>query len=606
MNSNPPPEKKIPGLFLPCATVFIAGFCVMVLEIAASRLIARHLGVSLYTWTSVIAVILAGISSGGFLGGWVADLFAPKRSLFVLFFLAALGCAASPVLNHFLADGLLFLTFSWGLRIAVHVTLVFFSPALFLGMISPIVAKDALGRGHNAGRTLGDLYACSAAGSILGTFVTGYFLIALMGTVAVIGSVAGILAVMAIFFGMSAIRAFSGKNTALSFFFLLFLLGLFSSLGIGVSVADVLVPAANRLTDVIYQKDSPYGYIKVESLKGFPAKRSLVIDTLVHSEVFMKDPSDIHRQQYAYIRLYAALTDRFLQNKKTPSFLCLGGGGFVLPRYLKKTYPKGRVDVVEIDPAVTDTAIRYLALPKENPLHVYSLDARNYVDDLLMRKQRGEKTPVFEVIYGDTFNVFSVPYQLTTFEFNEKLRRLLSAQGIYILNLVDFVPSGRFFVSAMATLKKTFPYVYALSAERPITAGSRATCLLIASLRPLTIEDFMATSPEGVLFKDASGPGEIQRSKGMILTDDRAPVENMLQSVFAEGGKKRLCAELLNRGNDALAAQRLEEAQRYFEAAIRFNPDYAEAHNALAVVLLGQGKTNEASREFQIVARFNS
>ena len=55
--------------------VFVASVCVMVLELTASRLIAKHVGSSLYTWTSVIGVVLAGITVGNFVGGWMADRF---------------------------------------------------------------------------------------------------------------------------------------------------------------------------------------------------------------------------------------------------------------------------------------------------------------------------------------------------------------------------------------------------------------------------------------------------------------------------------------------------------------------------------------------------
>src|SRR4051812_37958919 len=44
--------------------VFVSSVCVMTLELTASRLIAKHVGSSLYTWTSVIGVVLAGITIG--------------------------------------------------------------------------------------------------------------------------------------------------------------------------------------------------------------------------------------------------------------------------------------------------------------------------------------------------------------------------------------------------------------------------------------------------------------------------------------------------------------------------------------------------------------
>ena len=46
---------------IPNFTVFISSLCIMVVELVAGRLIARYVGNSLYTWTSVIGIVLAGI-----------------------------------------------------------------------------------------------------------------------------------------------------------------------------------------------------------------------------------------------------------------------------------------------------------------------------------------------------------------------------------------------------------------------------------------------------------------------------------------------------------------------------------------------------------------
>jgi hypothetical protein len=52
---------------------FIASMAFMALEMVAGRLVTRHLGSSLYGWTSVIAIMLGGLSLGNFLGGKIAD-----------------------------------------------------------------------------------------------------------------------------------------------------------------------------------------------------------------------------------------------------------------------------------------------------------------------------------------------------------------------------------------------------------------------------------------------------------------------------------------------------------------------------------------------------
>jgi hypothetical protein len=52
-----------------CALVFISSACVLVIELIAGRIMAPYVGVSLYTWTSIIGIVLAGMSVGNYLGG---------------------------------------------------------------------------------------------------------------------------------------------------------------------------------------------------------------------------------------------------------------------------------------------------------------------------------------------------------------------------------------------------------------------------------------------------------------------------------------------------------------------------------------------------------
>ena len=82
------------------ALTFLATACVLVLEIAAGRLLAPYVGVSLTTYTGIIGAILAGIAVGAWLGGRAADAVGPERLLgpsFVLGGLAAI--AAVPIVG---------------------------------------------------------------------------------------------------------------------------------------------------------------------------------------------------------------------------------------------------------------------------------------------------------------------------------------------------------------------------------------------------------------------------------------------------------------------------------------------------------------------------
>ena len=73
--------------------VFLAGAALLGLEIAASRVLAPYFGNSLYVWGALIGVVLAGLSTGYWVGGAIADRFPTARLL-----VAILGAASVLVL----------------------------------------------------------------------------------------------------------------------------------------------------------------------------------------------------------------------------------------------------------------------------------------------------------------------------------------------------------------------------------------------------------------------------------------------------------------------------------------------------------------------------
>ena len=69
---------------------FVASLVFMALEMVAGRLVTRHLGSSIYGWTSVIGVLLAGLSFGNFLGGKIADFVKNEKQASWLFLAASI------------------------------------------------------------------------------------------------------------------------------------------------------------------------------------------------------------------------------------------------------------------------------------------------------------------------------------------------------------------------------------------------------------------------------------------------------------------------------------------------------------------------------------
>ena len=519
---------------IPNLTVFVSSLCIMVVELVAGRLIARHVGSSLYTWTSVIGIVLAGIAIGNYIGGRLADRYRAREALASLFLLSSAACLLIPLLNERVGQFYILRSQEWSLRIALHVFFVFFLPAALMGTISPVAAKMALGLGRETGRTVGSVYSWGAVGSIVGTFMTGYFLIAQMGTVAVLLSVAAVLLAMSIFFGAQSILPY---------------------LWMGVLGANLLAHAGpwewtqtvgerlglREVEDefVHFLTESQYSFIRVEDEPDMPGVRSMRLDFLVHAYVSMADPDEL---VYEYENVYAGVTEAAVRDwppERKPRALMLGGGGFVFPRWMLRRWPGSYIEVAEIDPEVTRAAYEAFGLPANTPLRIYNLDARNHVEDLLSRLDEGEDVGRFDLVYGDAFSHYSPPYHLTTYEFNEKVRRLMSPGGVFLANVIDVYQSGLFLGAMINTLERSFPHVYVLSTVfgGPSDDDYRDTFVVAGSGRPLKLDDLDFDVYKGTPMEQHHLATLRRRSNHLGLTDDFAPVDNLLAPVIAMADK---------------------------------------------------------------------
>lgn len=188
---------------------FLVGAATMVLELAAPRLLAPHLGTTTLVWTVTIATFLGGLAMGNAWGGRLADARGSRwgRLLFLLTAAAAVLSMALEALGRhaFFAVGL-------ALRTLLTVPLAFLPVAILLGMIPPYLARSALPASRQKGRTLGRLAAAGAAGSVLGTALAGFLLVPRMGTRGILATVAAVLLVAAVL--VPEQRSLAGRRPA--------------------------------------------------------------------------------------------------------------------------------------------------------------------------------------------------------------------------------------------------------------------------------------------------------------------------------------------------------------------------------------------------------
>ena len=187
-----------PGLALLVAVdVATLGFITLGFEMVASRILTPLFGSGIYTWATIISIVVTGLMAGYFIGGVTADRHPTFGVAAVIKFVGALYL----LIVFFMTDG--------GLNRVIdavpgEITALFasgfivcFPPMLVLGMYSPLAVRLILGDPHDAGKVSGGLFAISSLGNIVGIIITTFVLIPSIGTRAITLGFAAFLIVSA-------------------------------------------------------------------------------------------------------------------------------------------------------------------------------------------------------------------------------------------------------------------------------------------------------------------------------------------------------------------------------------------------------------------------
>ena len=501
--------------------LFLSSACGLVLEIVAGRLIAPYVGMSLYTWTAIIAVVLAGLSTGHWIGGKLAapqiGIIKGGRRVAVALGLAAISSLASLVLLRIVAPLLINLDYSPIVSIVLLTSILFFLPSLFVGVVSPILTKlaiDANPRQHGA--VIGRMYALGTLGSIAGTLSAGYFFISWIGSTGTVITV-------------SAIYAFLG----LAFFLSDSLRGLFLFCMFAAVISLGWWGERTRAFSSPCNVESDYFCIRVADYTQQTGRKSalMIIDHLVHSINDRDDPTILYSP---YIHgVDEILKERLPQRKEKSEIRAffIGGGGYTLPRAWAKDYQMSNLIVAEIDPIVTKVAKENLWLNTDGQkIKIYHRDGR-----ALLQSQPLDKP--FDLIFGDAFHDISIPPHLVTREFNEEIAKRISEEGVYALNVVDDGANPLFLFSIIKTLKIDFSSVEAWIEQNEVGNLGRITFIVIASAQSTPTDIVIsARGPYRVWqrWPDHDLSRRIVDVSPPILKDDFAPVDRLMSHLLLQ------------------------------------------------------------------------
>lgn len=481
-------------------TVFVCGALVMIFEIVGSRILAPFIGTSTYVWTSLIGVILAALSLGYWLGGKMADRKPDVKVLAAAIF-AAGGLVSLTitlkeiVLTAISASGVM-LEFQ-----SVVAAIFLFAPAsVALGFVTPYAVKLRMESLGDAGKTVGRLYALSTVGSIVGTFAAGFFLIPFVGSVRTLYLIAGALFAVSLMLVPFTLKRWS--------------VGMLLLFALGVTTSELARFATLRSYDH-HDIDTEYSRIQVFKTDHPPSGRR--IQAISTDPFYLQSAMYLDGEElvFEYTRFYHLLPHLKPDFQNT---LMIGGAGYSFPKSYLATYPHAKMDVVEIDPQMTEIARRFFRLQDDPRLNIIHRDGRIFLNQA--------QPEIYDAVFMDAFgSLFSVPYQLTTVEAVREIHRVLKPDGVVIFNVGSAIrgPASKFLQAEFRTYQEVFPHVYLfkVNADRSdddlqnlIVVACRSNCLVNPAA-----EDALTASLLNRRY-------EAQISLGLpTLTDDLAPVE---------------------------------------------------------------------------------
>ena len=487
------------------AVVLISGAVVMIFELIGSRIIGPYVGTSTYTWTSLIGVILASLSLGYYFGGKLADKKPYIKSLALILMLSAISILATTFLKDIVLFGFINIQIPIELK-TIFISIILFAPAsFFLGIVSPYAVRLRLNDISTTGRIAGNLYAISTFGSIVGTFLAGFYIISNFGSNTSLYFLVVLLLLSVLFLlGRSIFHIRIKKVIILAF-----------TLTILFSGSCLSKEITFRGLGLMLDRDTEYNRIWVyKEIDNVTKKPTINLSTDPYgtqASAFTDGSDDLVFEYTKYYRL----ANYFLPNIKKA--LTIGGCIYSQPRDFLKLNSSSTIDAIEIDPGMTDIAREYFGLKDDPRLKIVHQDGRIFLNANIDK---------YDAIFVDAFNSASfTPFHLTTLEAVSKIFDSLNDKGIVITNVISSIngEKGKFFQTEYLTYSKVFSRVYAFAIDSNIDT-QKVQNIMIVGIKG-------SSEPAKIFGAEAKIQLSHQISKDQIesrlpaLTDDYAPVE---------------------------------------------------------------------------------
>ena len=382
---------------------------------------------------------------------------------------------------------------------ALASAVILFAPAvLCLGAVVPYLVQADTRSLENVGRRAGDVSAVATAGSIAGTFMTGFVLLPAFPLPVLLAITAIALLALAALSGVILGKGVPPHVT-----------------GLAAIVMSVLAYAGSqRPPDALARRQTLYSAVSVTERVGRDGRmvRALWQNGGSSSLEYLDTGDPAHE----YVDVSGLLLEPVIE--RVQSMLVLGGAALSLPAAFSRWRPDMSIDVVEIDPVVTELAEQYFAYGRDDypNIRVVHDDARVHLHNSNQR---------YDLIYLDIFDhLLTVPWTMVTVEALTEMTDHLEADGLFMANVLSPLagPGLGFIERFQATLQEVFPAVVIYPATPNSDAEVTQNLVVVAAL-------------DAQALPDVDWPRAGIVAAGRPLTDAWAPVEYLQAKVFLAG-----------------------------------------------------------------------
>jgi spermidine synthase len=506
---------------------FVTGAIVMSFEMLGSRYLNPYFGSGIYTWASLISTVLASLTVGYFIGGWLADRIPSVRVLGGTILIGSVYILLLPLFAEAMLELVLDGVDDVKTGSLLASLAILFFPVTFLGMYSPFAIRLLLRSAASSGTVSGTVYGISTVGSIVGTLGTTFYLLPFMGSrtlTLTLGS-AGVIAALTLMLlpslGRRAVTVLLAAG--------LFAFG--SGHGLQAQEAkDELIDQQIR-TSMLKRPDGRITRIETEYNDIFITKRrnELTMSFQLKGFDYTESVANLLNPDELPVHYTRSMTTALAYPAEPKKILMIGLGGGSISTYLGRAMPEATIDTVEIDPGVIGAAKQYFGIRETPKVRYFSGDGRVYVR---------RNTQKYDVILVDAFHGGYVPFHLLTKEFYELTKQRLGPDGVAAFNVHD---GTKLYVSTIKTLQAVFPEVH-------LYPSGQGEVITVVSAQPAPDRDALAKRAaalqERYKFRYSLPQLVAQRAahpslaEAELLTDDFAPV-NLYDAIGREQRKKK-------------------------------------------------------------------